>query len=432
MLEQSQSTAERTRSQPELPSIAAELPVERRSASPLRAFHHRDFFLLCLGGFVANIGVWIGRVAVGVWVTETTGKAAATGAVTALIFLPSVLGPVGGALSDRVHMRRWLVWVTLAQAVIGASLAALASAGRLNVWLMSLLMVLTGCASVLQASGFNRLIADLVPRADLTSAMFLNSGQWNLARVVGPLIAAPVIALGSTATAFWLNAIAFGAVLVAVSVMRFPDPVRHDRRESLARSMMDGVEAARADAGIMSALAITALAGFFVAPFIGLIPVFALQVLEAGPAAASLLVAAQGSGAVVAALISASMLDRVGAGQWLKATCAALTALTIAFWLAPTLPAALLVMFPLGGVYLSLVTGTARVVAGRAPPGALARTAGLYHVTLDATFALGLIAAGAASDVFGPRQVGVAGCVLFAIVLFGLQRSRRHVFSAMG
>ncbi|MBL8955545.1 MAG: MFS transporter [Myxococcaceae bacterium] len=404
----------------------------RQSLSPLRAFRHRDFLLLCLGAFVSNIGVWVGRVAVGVWVTETTGKASATGAVTALIFLPSILGPVGGAMSDRTSMRRWLVWVTIAQLLVGGTLATLATSGRLDVWLMSLLMVLTGCASVMQAAGFNRLIADLVPRADLTSAMFLNSGQWNLARVVGPLIAAPVIALGGTGPAFWLNAVLFVGVLGAVWAMKFPAHAKHEGGESLARSVAEGMKAARADPGIMSALAITALAGFFVAPFIGLIPVFALQVLKDGPAAASLLVAVQGAGAVVAALVSASLLDRVGAGQWLKVTCGALTALTMAFWLAPALPAALIVMFPLGGVYLSLVTGTARVCAGRAPVGALARVAGLYHVTLDATFALGLICTGAAADVIGLRQAGIMGCAVFAVILVSLQRSRRHVFAAMG
>lgn len=426
MLEQTQPAAQKTLSQPE---IAAILPPA--SVSPLRAFKHRDFLLLCLGGFVANIGVWVGRVSVGVWVTETTGKAAATGAVTALIFLPSVLGPIGGALSDRIHMRRWLVWVTVAQGTIAAVLAALATTGRLDVWLMSVLMVLTGCASVLQASGFNRLIADLVPRHDLTSAMFLNSGQWNLARVVGPLIAAPVIALGSTAVAFWLNAVLFVAVLVAVGVMNFPPVTAHGGRESLARSVVAGFKAARDDAGIMNALLITGLAGFFVAPFIGLIPVFALQVLKEGPAAASLLVAAQGSGAVLAALITASLLDRVGAGTWLRLTCGAIVALTVAFWLAPALPAALVVMFPLGGVYLSLVTGTARVCAGRAPPGAVARIGGVFHVTLDATFALGLVVAGVAADAWGLRQVGVAGCVLFAVILFTLNKSRRHLFASL-
>ena len=106
VLEQPQPAAPRTRSDPEVRSLALELPA---STSPLRALKNRELAVLLAGAFVTNIGVWIGRVAVGVWAAETTCKAGATGAVTAMVFLPAVLGPVGGALSDRADLKRWLL-----------------------------------------------------------------------------------------------------------------------------------------------------------------------------------------------------------------------------------------------------------------------------------------------------------------------------------
>jgi MFS family permease len=319
----------------------------------------------------------------------------------------------------------------IAQVAIGAVLAAFASFGWLSVPLMALFMLAAGSASVLLTAGFNALIADLVPKQDLTSAMFLNSGQWNLARVIGPLLAAPIITWGSTALAFWLNTIAIGGLLVAVMKLRFPPRTWHAPHEPLREAVLNGVRAARNDAGIFSALALTALAGFFVAPLIGLVPVFALKVLHEGPAAASLLTAAQGCGAVVSAIVSASLLDRIGAGNWLRMTCGALTALAIAFWLAPSLAWALFAMLALGAAYLSLVTGTARVCLGRATKGAQARMAGLFHVTLDVTYAAGLMVAGAVADVAGLRQVGVASAVLFGVLLVALARSRRHLFTSL-
>ncbi|MBK7860682.1 MAG: MFS transporter [Archangiaceae bacterium] len=432
MMHITSTVLERTQPAAAAPPLGGEATIEVPSASPLRAFKNRDFLLLCVGAFISSVGTWMERVAVGVWVTETTGLAAATGLVTAMLFVPvAVLGPLGGALSDRADRKKWLLWITVAQAVIAALLAGLASLHWLTVPLVSLLMFLTGCGSVLLTAGFNAAIADLVPKRDLTSAMFLNSGQWNLARVVGPLLAAPAIALGSTALAFWLNAVSFGGVLVAVAYLR-PIPRRADARaESLKVALLNGARVARDDRGISSALTITALVGFFIAPFIGLVPVFALQVLREGPAAASLLVAAQGGGAVVAALLSASLLDRVGAGRWMRLTCIAITAVTAAFWVTPNLTAAMGTMLVLGAVYLSVVTGCGRAVLGRAPPGTQARIASLYHVTLDATYALGLIIAGAAADAVGLRKVGVAGALLFGAILWVLAVRRRDMFSAL-
>jgi MFS family permease len=430
VLEHPQPAAPRTQSQPEVvASIAPELPA---STSPLRAFKNRDFLLLLTGAFVSNIGTWMERVAVGVWVTETTGKAAATGFVTAMLFLPvAILAPIGGALTDRSERRSWLLRCSIAQAAVAALLALLASLHWLTVPLMGLLMFLTGCTSVLLTAGFNALIADLMDRKDLTSAMFLNSGQWNMARIVGPLLAAPVVAFGSASLALWINALSFAGVIYAVVKMRFPPQKPHSAGETLKQSLMTGIRTARNDAGIFSALAITGLAGLFIAPFIGLIPVFALQVLNEGPAAASLLVAAQGTCAVVAALVSASLLDRVGAAAWLRGTCIAAVGITAAFWLAPTLGWALAAMVVLGAVYLSLVTSTSRVALGKAPPGTQARVASLFHMMLDTTYALGVIAAGAAADLVGLREVGVATAVIFGVLMLALARSRRHLFTSL-
>lgn len=88
-----------------------------------------------------------------------------------MLFLPvAVLGPIGGALSDRADRRTWLLRATLAQAAVAALLAALASLHWLTVPLMSVLMLLTGCVSVLCIAGFNALIADLVDRCSRSRA----------------------------------------------------------------------------------------------------------------------------------------------------------------------------------------------------------------------------------------------------------------------
>jgi MFS family permease len=412
-----------------LHEAVASLPA---STSPLRAFRQREFALLCAGAFVSNVGTWMERVAVGVWVTQTTGSASWTGWVTAMLFLPvAVLGPLGGTLSDRSSRRRWIIGVTVVQAVIAAALALLASADRLSVASMSVLMFCTGCASVMLTACFNALISELVPKTDLTSAMFLNSGQWNLARVVGPLLAAPVIAYSGPALAFWLNTASFLAVLVVVLVMRIPPHVPSEKHEHVLRGTLNGLRTARNDPGIFNALSITAVTGLLVAPFIGLVPVFAIETLHAGPAAASLLTAMQGVGAVLAALVSSAFLDRAGAGVWMRGACTSVGFAAAAYWLAPSLTWAMPVMVVLGASYLSVITSASRVCLGRAPMGSQARVASLFHATLDTTYAIGLIVVGAVADRVGLREAGVATAVLFIISIASLARARRNLFSAL-
>jgi MFS family permease len=410
----------------ELPGAVAE------SSSPLRAFRDRDFLLLCIGAFISNVGTWMERIAVGIWVDEATKSASWTGWVTAMLFLPvAVLGPIGGALADRSARRRWLITVTLAQAVVAGVLAALAQANWLGVTVLSVLMFFTGCASIMLSAGFNALIAEIVPRRDLTSAMFLNSGQWNLARVVGPLLAAPVLLWGGPALCFWLNTASFIAVLVVVLRMRIPPHVPAEKPEPVLVGVLNGFRAAHRDAGIFSALIITAVAGLLIAPFIGLVPVFAMDTLHEGRAATSLLVAMQGVGAVTAAMVSGALLDRVGAPRWLRAACVAVGLAALGYWLAPSLGWAMPAMLILGAAYLSVITSSSRVCLGRAPMGAQARVASLFHVTLDTTYAIGLIAVGAIADRTGLRQAGVAAAVLFFVVMAVLARTRKNLFSAL-
>ena len=102
-------------------------------ASPLRPFRHRGFATLWTGSFVSNIGTWMETVAVGVYVTQTTGQAAWTGTVAALTYAPTVLlGPIGGALADRFDRRRFLAGVTLFQTLLAGTLALLAARDALS------------------------------------------------------------------------------------------------------------------------------------------------------------------------------------------------------------------------------------------------------------------------------------------------------------
>ena len=397
-----------------------------------RVFRHRFYRLAWAGAFISNIGTWMETIAVGIYVAETTGKAGWTGTIAALAFLPSVvLGPLGGVLADRFDRRRYLLAMTLMQAVLAALLAVLAFTHRLSVPVVGIVMFLTGCASSLAGPAFSALLVDFVPPEDLHAAVNLNSGQFNLARVIGPSIAAPVIALGGMGWAFTVNTLSFFAVLFALALVALPPPESHPRRENLVEGMQKGFLAAHADVGIRNALVVTLLASFLVSPFIGLVPAFVIKVLKLGAASTSLLVSCQGVGAIVMAIAVGPLSERFGRRRVLASASFLCGPVAAVYWLSPVYGFAMGALALLGAVHLGTVTGCSSVCQARAPRQLRARVVSIFSMTVGLGYAGGLVALGWFGDLFGMRPVGVVSALVFLALLTLWRGRRENVFGAM-
>jgi len=362
-------------------------------ANPLRALSHRPYLILWLGALVSNVGTWMETIAVGVHVTQTTGRAGWTGTVGALAFAPAVvIGPIAGALADRFERRRYLMLVTLIQAVLAGLLAILAFTDQLSLLAISVLMTLTGCASALLAPAFFALLINLVGAEDLTSAMTLNSAQFNLARITGPALAAAVLATGGLSWALGLNALSFLAVTLSVGlVLREPRPPTATR-EAVWKGIREGLEVARRDAGIRSALTLSFTTALLVSPFIGLVPVMAIRLLGRGAHETSMLVTLQGVGAVCSAVLSTSLADTFGRRRLVEGAAFAIAPVAAFYWLSSTYGDALLAIALLGATYLAVATGSNTVGLSRAPRPMQARISSLFSMVLGGGYGAGLMA----------------------------------------
>ncbi|XXF78185.1 MFS transporter [Myxococcaceae bacterium GXIMD 01537] len=399
--------------------------------SSLRAFGHSSYVAMWLGSLVSNIGTWMETLALGVYVTETTGRAEWTGGIVALTFLPTaVLAPVGGALADRFDRRRYLAVGAVVQMLLACALALLAFTGTLSVSAVSVIALLNGCTSALMNPAFTALLAELVPPEDLHSALSLNSAQFNLGRIVGPALAATVLALWGPSWAFACNALSFGAVVVALSRVSPPPRARVTETESLGEGILRGLSVARGDPGISFSLTHTLSVSVLVAPFIGLVPVFALRVLGEGAAAASMLVTFQGLGAVTGVLAIGPLVDRFGRRRLLEASIALIGPVAMAYWLSPTLGLAAALMFPLGSLYFSTMTGLNLVCQSRVPRDLQARMSSLYNTTTGVGYALGVWGLGALADRFGVRPVTAGACALSIAIVLALRLWRPAGFES--
>src|SRR3954453_17615999 len=117
--------------------MARDVTTQRRGTAP---FRYRGYTILWTGALISNIGTWMETVALSYYVAETTGKASWAAVVGAAGFLPSaVLGPIGSAVSGRLHRGRVLIVTNSLSAIIAAVLAVLVTSGRATPAIIALL-----------------------------------------------------------------------------------------------------------------------------------------------------------------------------------------------------------------------------------------------------------------------------------------------------
>jgi len=409
---------------PEEPQPAA---VARRGLlglPSLQPLHRRNFALVWGAALVSNIGSWVQTVAVGVLVTELTGQARWTGLVAAAAFLPlGLLSPVGGALADRVDRRRLLLLTTLGETGFAVLLAALSATGRINPADLTLTVLGMGCMAAIGFPAYQAILPDLVPREELLGAISLSSAQYNMGRVVGPALAGIVLAAGSYTLAFVLNAVSFGAVLVAIALVRVPPPTPDDEG-GLRRRIVAGARGAWAEPGCRTAILGIATAALLLSPFIALIPAVALKLFGEGEGATAVLVTAQGVGAVAGALVLPSLAQRFGRRRVLAANLLVLPGVLLLYALAPSLVFATVALAAVGAAYIGILSGLGTVVQLRAPTALRGRILSLYMVALGTVYPIGAVVQGALGDVVGLRTV-TAGCAAAFVAVVLVVRATR-------
>jgi predicted MFS family arabinose efflux permease len=318
--------------------------------------------------------------------------------------------------------------------LLATVLTVLAFTHSLSVSLVAVAAFLNGCITLLLGPAFAALLSELVPPEDMHSALSLNSAQFNLGRVIGPLLATLVLATGGIAWALLTNTLSFVAVLAALSRLR---PAKRSSTFALKGlwgalwvDIGRGVEVARKDAGIRLVLSSTPVIAVLVAPFIGLVPVFAIKVFHQGASATSLLVTSQGAGAVMAAVGLGALVDAFGRKRVLEGVMLVLGPVAALYWLAPSLGLAAAGIFFLGASYMICMTGIHTICQTRVPRELRARISSLFSMLLNGGYALGVWLQGALADRVGVRFITVSAAVFFLALMLSLRLLRPNSFDA--
>jgi MFS family permease len=268
-----------------------------------RALRHRNFRLYWSGQLVSLIGTWMQSIAQGWLMHRLTSSASMLGLLGFMQFIPVLLfGLFAGVVVDHVDKRRLLMVTQSLLATQAIVLALLASLHAVQPWMVLALAFFYGCANTFDMPARQAFVIEMVGREDLANGIALNSAAFNAARIVGPAIGGLLLAGIGESGCFWLNAVSFLAVIAGLAMIRLPARERAVAAAvSMRSTLVDGVSYAWRTRPIRNLLVLLALCAGLAFQFNVLLPVYAREVLHAGPKIYGLLLASFGAGSLLAA-----------------------------------------------------------------------------------------------------------------------------------
>ena len=402
-----------------------------------RSLRHRNYRLYFAGQLVSFTGSWMQSAALMWLVFDRTREPYWPPLLLVAQVGPTLLlGPVGGALADRLPKRKLIAATQLGFLLVAVTLATLTAVGAVYPWLLLTVMAVSGVVQAVDLPARLAFVPDLVPRDDLMNAVSLNSLLFNSGRAIGPALAGLVFLLvgdgQAAAGAVWcfaLNAVSFAAVLAALSRISVPGERRGLSPPS--GGLRAGLRHVVARPPLFALLLLTGATCVFGWPAVSLFPAYTATALGHAEREYSLLVSGLGAGALVGALTTAS-IGSVGLRGALLAGGATLVAVGLGgLAVAPALPAALAAAATLGfGLVMFLSTGQSAVQLS-VPDEVRGRVMALWAMTLAASAPVGHLLAGWAAThypvrgVFGGLAAGAAVVAAGVVGLAVLGRTAR-------
>ena len=404
-----------------------------RSINPFRVLaKYRNFRLFWFGQTTSLVGSWMQTVAVGWTALELTNDPFMVGLVSAANTFPILIFSLpGGVVADRNSKLRV---VRIAQTLMlaeAAALWALSATGHLTfAWLLGL-SLFGGVLGAFEIPARQSLLVELVGREDLPQAIGLNSGGFNLARVLGPTLAAIVIARFGVSWTYAVNALSYLAVLLGLAMMHLVEQRAAPRP---GHSAIDGMKEAlahvRATEPLPMLLAIATVFSVLGIPVITLLPVVARDQLHLGADGYGALMACLGLGAVAGALMIAATGGGAQRGKVFRFASFAFPTLLIAFGAVhlPVLNGGLLV-----AIGVTMIINNALVMARLqelVPDALRGRVLSLYVMVYVGGSPIGSFVGGWVASLVGVDWAIGGGAVL--MLLFALWAFRAHPKLATG
>jgi MFS family permease len=397
------------------------------------SFHHRNYRFYFLGQFLSQAGTWLQSGAQAWLILQVTHSASAVGMVTFWQFGPyALLGLFGGAISDRFDRRKTIMVTQLGLLFCSATLAIVVLSQHVVIWQLYVIAAIRGIVLVIDTPARQAFVVQMVGRGELPNAVALNVSLFNGSRIIGPAIGGLLIGAFGVGICFVIDSISYVAVIFALLKMRPAElyPVtRNPEPTTLLRSMRDGLRYAWRTPAILLALAILLVIATVCINFTVILPVLAVQTLHAGPQVFGLVSSFFGIGALIGALVSASIARATWPVLLTSAAIFGVAMLVLAPQRSLVMALGLLV---LTGIAFTLYTSNSNALVQLATPSQLqGRVVGLYGYIFNGTTVFGALLIGLLCEIGGTQLAFlVAGATALTMAILGMFAVRRfHVTS---
>ena len=282
------------------------------------ALTSRDFTIFLVGQFISVIGTWMQNTAQPYLAYRISGRPLDLGLIGFASTLPTLLLALpAGVLVERWDKRKTVIIFQSIMSLQAFGLAALTFTGHIQIWHISILALMFGIASAVEITARQAMLIELSGREGLPSAIALQSRVFNIGRVIGPLMASWLLtSTGTEGSVFLTNGVSYLFVIAGLFIIqtRYKVPRESNLEKSLSTELREGLGYIRRNSLVASIILMSALVGFFGFPLVQQIPALARDVLRTPldtetmvAARTSQLFAAQGAGALFAALLAAYM-----------------------------------------------------------------------------------------------------------------------------
>ena len=398
------------------------------SSRTFAALRVRNFRLYFIGQLISTSGTWMQSVAQGWLLLQITGSSVDLGIAVALQYVPMLLlGSYGGLVADRHEKRRILYATQSGAGLLALILGVLVTTHHVTVGSIYVIAALLGVVNLFDLPARQSFVQEMVGRDLIANAVSLNSVLMNSGRLIGPSIAATLIALVGTAACFYANAASFIAVIVALALMKSADFMTMKTVEREKGQLRLGLRYVMETPQLRNVILAVAVVGTFAFNFTVTLPVFAHVTFHQENAANyGLLLGAMGLGAVVGGLVIAHRSNptpqllaglALGFGVFMTLTA-----------FAPSMRLAALALVPTGAfsiAFMSTANSTLQLNSSQSMRG---RVMSLYGVAFMGVTPIGAPLIGFIIAQSDPRIGLFTGAALTLVTAVGLLVSLRGGF----
>jgi MFS family permease len=406
------------------------------------ALASRDFRIFVLGQLISVIGTWMQATALPYLAYRISGRPLDLGIIGVANTLPTLLFALpAGVLVERWDKRKTVITLQSIMSLQAFGLAALAFSGHIQIWHIVLMAFFFGTAVAFEVTARQAMLIELAGREALPSAIALQTTAFNFGRVIGPLGAAWLIArTGSEGSVFLANGLSFLFVIAGLFMARTRYKIDKEPGASsgLRSEFKEGLTYIRNHTAVASVILMAALVGFFGIPLIQQLPAFARDVLQTAAdteviiaTRTSNLYAAQGLGAVTAALVAA-YFSSANKNRMLLFGQAVFVLPIIALGFARDLNTALLLLTFIGlGTVVQLVSMNTMIQVS-VPNELRGRVFSIYFWALQGVAPFGSFAIGWVAQTWDVPTTILAGGVTCLLGIVGIRLFFRNVRQSPG